>query len=100
MRMASTAILVLCMAGVVSGCDRKASAPVIFPTPKPSSDLVEELARDPVRLKELRRLCVEERERVEEELCTASALAARKVFMAGSKPLSLPIPMFPRHPPP
>lgn len=86
--------------GVMSGCDQTVLAPAIPPTSKPSSELVDELASDPDRLKELRRLCVEERDQVEEELCAASALAARKVFMGESKARYMPIPMFPRNPPP
>lgn len=100
MRMIATASLLVGMAGALSGCDREVPTPAIASTPKPSSELVDELARDPERLKELRRLCVEEREQVEEELCAASALAARKVFMGESKPRFMPIPMFPRNPPP
>lgn len=86
--------------GAMSGCDQTVPASALPPTSKPSSELVDELARDPERLKELRRLCVEERDQVEEELCAASALAARKVFMGESKPRFMPIPMFPRNPPP
>ena len=100
MRMIAAVGLLMGMVGALPGCDRTASAPALPPTPKPSSELVDELARDPERLKELRRLCVEERDQVEEELCAASALAARKVFMGESKPRFMPIPMFPRNPPP
>lgn len=100
MRMISTVGFLLGIVSALAGCDREAPAPAIPSTPKPSSELVDELARDPERLKELRRLCVEERDQVEEELCAASALAARKVFMGESKPRYMPIPMFPRNPPP
>lgn len=86
--------------GAMSGCDQTVPAPAIPPTSKASSELVDELARDPERLKELRRLCVEERDQVDEELCAASALAARKVFMGESKARYMPIPMFSRNPPP
>lgn len=98
--MMATVGCLLVMVAAVSGCDRTASAPAIAPTPKPSSELVDDLARDPGRLKELRRLCVEERDQVEEELCAASALAARKVFMGEPRPRFMPIPVFPRNPPP
>lgn len=100
MRIIPTAGFLLGIVSALAGCDRAAPAPAIALTPNPSSGLVDELARDPDRLKELRRLCVEERDQVEEELCAASALAARKVFMGDSKPRYMPIPMFPRNPPP
>lgn len=92
--------LLLGMVSALAACDREVPAPATPSTPKPSSELVDELARDPERLKELRRLCVEERDQIEEELCATSALAARKVFMGESKPRFMPIPMFPRNPPP
>lgn len=68
---------------VVAGCGREtsttqAAAPSF---PRPPGEVVEALARDPARLKEVRRLCREERAKVSQELCIASALAARQRFM-------------------
>lgn len=69
----------------MAGCDRTPPAPGAQRGVAPSSDLVEELASDPVKLKELRRLCREEREQVDEALCVASARAARQRFMRDGK---------------
>jgi len=96
-------IIMLCVALMVcavAGCKRAASTPAVVPAPQPSPELVDEIARDEGRLKELRRLCVEERQKVDEALCAASALAARKRFIADPKPRYMPLPMLPKHLPP
>ena len=68
---------------LVLGCSHEAPQPVtlVAAASPPSADLVAELARDPVRLNEVRRLCRQEREQVSEALCIASAKAARQRFM-------------------
>ncbi len=70
---------------VLAACGREPSdmqtVPVPLPAPAPAAELVDELARDPERLKEVRRLCREERDAVSEELCIASAQATRRRFM-------------------
>ncbi|MGH8026188.1 MAG: hypothetical protein ACREO0_05600 [Pseudoxanthomonas sp.] len=95
-----TVLTTALMLSALSGCDRAASTPAVVPAPDPSPELVDELTRDPERLKELRRLCVEEREQVEEELCAASALAERQRFMAEPQPRYMPLPLLPKHLPP
>lgn len=72
---------------LLAGCNREApqTQALPLPAPQPSADVVEELARDPERLKEVRRLCREDREQVSEELCVASAQAARHRFMGEGK---------------
>lgn len=100
----TTVLMAALVLGALSGCDQAVSTPAVVPEPEPepepSPELVAELTRDPERLKELRRLCVEEREQVEEELCTASALAERERFMAEPKPRYMPLPILPKHLPP
>ena len=70
-------------------------APDSLPQPaaRPPAELVDELARDPARLNEVRRLCREDREAVSEELCIASALAARQRFMGEGKTQYTPEPV-------
>lgn len=96
----TTVLMAALLLGALSGCDQAVSTPAVAPEPEPSPELVAELTRDPERLKELRRLCVEEREQVEEELCAASALAERERFMAEPKPRYMPLPILPKHLPP
>lgn len=70
---------------VLAGCSREAPQVQTVPLPEPAADLVAELARDPDRLKEIRRLCREDRGNVAEELCIASAIATRQRFMGEGK---------------
>jgi hypothetical protein len=85
----------MCLAMLLAGCNREASPPqvVLLPAPQPSADLVAELARNPERLKEVRRLCREDRTQVSEELCVASAQAARHRFMGEGKAKYVPQPV-------
>src|SRR3546814_6565957 len=79
----STMALCLLMA-----CQRQTPMPeaaLRAPVARPSADLVEELARDPERLKAMRRQCRENRPGRDEALCIASALAARRQFMGEGK---------------
>src|SRR3546814_16243022 len=79
----STMALCLLMA-----CQRQTpmqEAALRAPVARPSADLVEEPARDPARLKTMRRQCRENRPDRAEELCIASALAARRQFLGGGK---------------
>ena len=74
------------------------------PAMRPPAELVDELARDPARLNEVRRLCREDRDAVSEELCIASAMAARQRFMGEGKtrytpePVELPEAEWPQEP--
>lgn len=82
------ACLLLVVVLLLSACDREAPAsvstqPLPHATPRPSAELVDALARDLSRLKELRRQCREDRAHVSDELCIASALAVRKRFLGG-----------------
>lgn len=71
---------------ITTSCDRTASSEATS-TPKPSADLVAVLVEDVDKLRELRRLCREQRDRVDDDLCAASALAARRRFMGLGQPL-------------
>lgn len=94
------------LAVLLAGCGR--DAPQVqempLPVPEPAADLVDELARNPERLKEIRRLCREGREQVTEELCLASAKATRQRFMGDGKakytpePVELPEAQWPSEP--
>lgn len=94
------------LAVLLAGCSRDAPQmpEVPLPAPEPAADLVDELARDPERLKEVRRLCRGGREQVTEELCVASAKATRQRFMGEGKakytpePVELPEAAWPSEP--
>lgn len=88
-------ILVVLGVLLVAGCSREAPTPDTLPAaaPQVSAEVVEELARDPERLEEVRRLCREEREQVSEELCIASARAMRQRFMGEGKAKYTPEPV-------
>lgn len=53
--------------------------------PSAAKDTAESLAADPVRLKEVRRLCKQNREEVGEATCMAASEATRKRFMGDGK---------------
>jgi len=53
--------------------------------PAPPDDTVDSLTADPVRLKEVRRLCREAREKVSDELCRRAAEATNRRFF-GDRP--------------
>ena len=86
--------MMMVLAVVLAGCSREASQmpEVPVPAPKPAADLVDELARDPERLKEVRRLCREDWQAVSEELCVAAAKATRQRFMGDGKAKYTPAP--------
>lgn len=73
---------------LLAGCGRQTPIPETLPTTAPppfSAEAIEELARDPERLEEVRQLCREDRQRISETLCAASAQALRKRFMSERK---------------
>lgn len=94
------------LAVLLAGCSRDApQMPVVpLPAPEPPADIVDELARDPERLKEVRRLCREDWEAVSEELCIAAVKATRQRFMGNGKakytpePVELPEAQWPSEP--
>ncbi|MEL1262846.1 entry exclusion lipoprotein TrbK [Pseudoxanthomonas putridarboris] len=91
-------IVCLTLAGLavlLAGCNRDVPQvlEVPLPTPEPAADLVDELARDPERLKEVRRLCREDWDAVDEELCVAAAKATRQRFMGDGKAKYTPEPV-------
>ncbi|MGV7187012.1 MULTISPECIES: EexN family lipoprotein [Xanthomonas] len=53
--------------------------------PSQTNDTVDSLTDDPARLKEVRRLCREAREKVTDELCIRAAEAANRRFF-GDRP--------------
>lgn len=53
--------------------------------PSQPADTVESLTADPERMKEVRRICREEREKVTDELCIRAAQAANRRFF-GDRP--------------
>jgi hypothetical protein len=85
-------IVALASVYLMASCDR--TSPVSEPqrVAAPSAEVVE-LARDPAKLKELRRLCREDRENVDETLCVASARASRQRFMGDGKTTYTPEPV-------
>ncbi len=86
-------VTALCL---LAACQRQAPAPeAALPAPaaRPSADLVDELARDPERLKAVRQQCRENRPDRDEELCIASAMAARRQFMGEGKAKYTPEPV-------
>ena len=83
---------------LLAACQREASTATqetALPAPaaRPSADLVDELARDPERLKAVRQQCRENRPDRDEELCVASAMAARRQFMGEGKAKYTPEPV-------
>lgn len=80
---------------LLAGCNRDAPqmSELPLPAPEPAADLVDELARDPERLKEVRRLCREDWNAVSEELCVAAAKATRQRFMGDGKAKYTPEPV-------
>lgn len=48
--------------------------------PAKPTDTVDELVANPQRLSEIRRLCTEDREKVNDEICLRSAQAAKRRF--------------------
>lgn len=89
--------LLLTATMLLAACQREAQAPTparetVLPAPvaHPSADLVDELARDPERLKAVREECRENRPDRDEELCVASALAVRQRFLGERKKSSTP----------
>ncbi len=72
---------------LLAACSRDAQQRQEVPlaAPEPAADLVDELARDPDRLKEVRRLCREDPAAIDEELCVAAAKATRQRFMGEGK---------------
>jgi hypothetical protein len=88
--------LILTVLGVVlvASCSRETPTSKTLPAaaPQVSVEVVEELARDPGRLEEVRRLCREEREQISEALCIASAHSMRKRVMGKSKARHTPEP--------
>ena len=86
-------VMALCL---LAACQRQAPTPeAALPasTARPSADLVDELARDPARLKAVRQQCRETRPDRDEELCIASAMAARRQFMGEGKAKYTPEPV-------
>ncbi|MCK6817917.1 EexN family lipoprotein [Enterobacter chengduensis] len=53
--------------------------------PSPANDTVEFLAAHPERIREIQRLCREDRSKVRDELCVRSAEAAKRRFF-GDRP--------------
>ncbi|WP_238345940.1 entry exclusion lipoprotein TrbK [Luteimonas saliphila] len=88
-------VLAVLLTVLLAGCSRDAPQmqEVPLPAPTPAADLVIELASNPERLKEVRRLCREDREQVSEELCIASAMATRQRFMGDGKAKYTPEPV-------
>ena len=81
-------ILLLTATMLLAACRGEAPVPTpaqetALPAPvaRPPANLVDELARDPERLKALREECRENRSDRDEELCVASALAVRQRFL-------------------
>jgi len=75
-------IPLLVILALLAGCGGGAPPqPLPQTTPSPSAELVEELARDPERLEEVRRMCREDWQAISEELCIASVQATRRRFM-------------------
>lgn len=64
----------LALAGLLSACG-----------PSPTNDTVEFLTAHPERIKEIQRLCREERSKVSDELCLRAAEAAKRRFF-GDRP--------------
>lgn len=61
------------------------AAPLCACDPAQPDDTVQSLTADPTRLKEVRRLCREEREQVTDALCLRAAEAAKRRFF-GDRP--------------
>ncbi|WP_075255833.1 EexN family lipoprotein [Herbaspirillum camelliae] len=59
----------LALAGLLSACE-----------PSPANDTVEFLTAHPERIKEVQRLCREERSKVSDDLCLRAAEAAKRRF--------------------
>ncbi|MDH5835354.1 entry exclusion lipoprotein TrbK [Luteimonas kalidii] len=78
MRTSSLWVILALLGGCGSGAPPQ---PMPEQTPSLSAELVEELVRDPERLKEVRRLCREDWQAISEELCIASVQATRRRFM-------------------
>jgi hypothetical protein len=64
----------LALAGLLSACG-----------PSPTNETVEFLTAHPERIKEIQRLCREERSKVSDELCLRAAEAAKRRFF-GDRP--------------
>lgn len=64
----------LALAGLLSACG-----------PSPTNDTVEFLTAHPERIKEIQRLCREDRSKVSDELCLRAAEAAKRRFF-GDRP--------------
>ncbi|MBB5213976.1 EexN family lipoprotein [Parapusillimonas granuli] len=62
-------VMMFALAVLLAGCK-----------PAPPADTVESLTTDPERIKEVRRLCREERSKVTDELCLRAAEAANRRF--------------------
>ncbi|HIE1823515.1 EexN family lipoprotein [Pseudomonas aeruginosa] len=74
----------LCVLAITSCGQPAAPAPLALPT-------VDELAADPVRLKELRQQCKLDRAKLGDELCNRVAEATRKCFYSdGNVPYTPP----------
>lgn len=88
-------LMMAAVAVLLAGCNRDVPQvpEVSLPTSEPSADLVDELAREPERLKEVRRLCRDNWDAVDEELCVAAAKATRQRFMGDGKAKYTPEPV-------
>lgn len=95
--MKTTSILLIAAAMLsLAACERHAPPPVAeaalpMPAARPPADLVDELARDPERLKAARKECRENRADRDEELCVASALALRQHVLGKHKTSTKPV---------
>lgn len=69
-----TRILMLTMAALLTACG-----------PAKPTETVAELVADPARIKEIQRLCKEDRAKVGDELCLRAAAAAERRFF-GDRP--------------
>lgn len=79
----------------LAGCER-ALAPQwesVDVPPEPPADMVQELAGDAERLKDLRRLCRDAPEAIEPALCLAAVQATRQRFMGEGKAKYTPEPV-------